>query len=118
MKGEITMKKSIILMIALLLISLLMFTGCSEEQTTDDTPTQEVTQADEITLSEEEATAIALENAGIQQTAANNLTVTADALDGVDVYVVAFDWSGFDYQYTINAATGEIIETLFDGEVL
>lgn len=112
------MRRSLFIMLAVLCVAVFALSGCTKE---DPTPTETnaiTTEAAADNVDENGAKAIALEDAGIPETAANNLTVTTGEVDGAKVYVVAFDWSGFDYQYTISASTGEIVETIFDGSVL
>ncbi len=108
------MKKSIIILLAVLFIAIFALGGCAKS----NDPSIETPAADNSSISEDDALAIVLEDAGIQETAAENLTITEDEVDGKHAYVIAFVWSGFDYQYTVDASTGEFIEVLFDGEVL
>lgn len=113
------MKRSLVVLLVILLGAVFALSGCTEADEPAPTETFAVTtEAVADVVDENGAKAIALEDAGIPETAANNLVVTTGKVDGAKVYVVAFDWSGFDYQYTISAATGEIVETIFDGEVL
>ncbi|MBE6824180.1 MAG: hypothetical protein E7513_02420 [Ruminococcaceae bacterium] len=109
------MKKSIIILLAVLFVAIFALGGCAkaEDPTTDDPAVSDAASVDE-----DGAKAIALEDAGVPETAAEDLTVTSEEVDGEQVYVIAFVWSGFDYQYTVSASTGEIVETIFDGEVL
>ena len=107
------MKKLICLLLTVLFVSAFALSGC-EGSDTNTTDTPEETTAAAVTIDEAEAKEIALSDAGVPETAAENLTVKLEN----DSYVVAFVWSGFDYQYTINASTGEITEILFDGSVL
>ena len=74
----------------------------------------EVTTVAEIKIDEATAKEIVFTSLSIQETAAENLTVKFEN----NTYVIAFDWSGFDYQYTVDASTGEIIEKIFDGDVI
>lgn len=74
----------------------------------------ETTTPELILISEQEAKEIVWADLSIRESAANNLTVE---LKG-SAYVIAFDWSGFDYQYTVNGQTGEIDEIIFDGDPL
>ncbi len=109
------MKNSIIILLAMLLIVTFALGGCTMEETPEpDAPAV----TNEAAVDEDGAKAIALEDAGIPETAAEYLAIKSDEVDGVKVYVVTFVWSGFDYQYTISAGTGEIIETIFDGSVI
>ena len=108
------MKRSIVILLAVLLISVFALGGCSSS----NDPSIETPAANNSSISEEDALAVALEDAGIQESAAEELNVEATDVDGSKAYVISFVWSGFDYQYTIDASSGEIIEALFDGEVV
>ena len=106
------MKRLAYLMVAALLAMSVMLCGCSEEVDTTPTATATESTAAEIIIDEAGAKEIALADACIPETAAENLTVE---LEG-NSYIVSFQWSGFDYQYTVNGTNGEITEELFDGE--
>lgn len=108
------MKKSIIILLAVLFVVIFAFGGCARP----NDPSIETPAADTSSISEDEAKAIALEDAGITETAAEGLAIEVVEFEGEKAYVITFVWSGFDYQYTIDAGTGEIVETIFDGEVL
>lgn len=106
------MKKLICLLLTVLFVSAFALSGCEGSDTNTTDAPEKTTAA--VTIDEAEAKEIALSDAGVPETAAENLTVKLEN----NSYVVAFVWSGFDYQYTINASTGEITEVLFDGSVL
>lgn len=117
------MKKILALLIAITLTATLV--GCGESNTDTDTNSapkiEETTSADNEgkteavnMIDEAEAKEIVFADLSIQETAAKDLTVKLEN----NAYVIAFSWSGFDYQYTVDATTGEITETIFDGEVL
>lgn len=91
-------------------------TACNSGSTenTETTKEVEVTTVAEIKIDEATAKEIVFTSLSIQETAAENLTVKFEN----NTYVIAFDWSGFDYQYTVDASTGEIIEKIFDGDVI
>lgn len=113
------MKRIICLLFTVLFALTFVLGGCTDAK--DPTPTETnaiTTEAAADNVDENGAKAIALEDAGITETAAKNLAVNIDEAAGAKVYVVTFEWSGFEYQYTIKASTGEIIETMFDGEVI
>jgi len=113
------MKRIICLLFTVLFAVAFVLGGCTEAQ--DPTPTETnaiTTEAAADNVDENGAKAIALEDAGISETAAQNLAVNTDEVDGAKVFVITFEWSGFEYQYTIKASTGEIVETIFDGEVI
>lgn len=105
--------------LGILLISTFMV-GCNNGGTENTETTKEaVSVIDETTeavntIDEAEAKEIVFADLCIQETAAENLTVKLEN----NAYVIAFDWSGYDYQYTVDAVTGDITEIMFDGEVL
>ena len=110
------MKKTIriIAMVLCLLMCTAVMFACGKGDS-NGTKTAETTAAPEVELiSEEEAKEIVWADLSIQETAANNLTVELKD----NAYIIAFDWSGFDYQYTVNGQTGVIDEILFDGDPL
>ncbi|HZX20771.1 MAG TPA: PepSY domain-containing protein [Clostridia bacterium] len=53
---------------------------------------------------------IALKHAGLAEFAIRSLEVELDREDGVIIYEVEFKYNGFEYEYEINAATGEIMD--------
>ena len=95
-------------------------TACNNGDTENtDTTKEAVSVIDETTeavsmIDETAAKEIVFADLCIKESAAENLTVKLEN----NAYVIAFVWSGFDYQYTVDATTGEIIETIFDGDVL
>ena len=54
---------------------------------------------------------IALSHAGLSQNNVRDLDVEKDSKKGTIVYEVDFEANGYDYDYDINAATGEIIKS-------
>lgn len=102
--------------LGILLISIVMV-ACNNGDT--ETTKEAVSVIDETTeavsmIDEAAAKEIVFADLCIKESAAENLTVKLEN----NAYVIAFVWSGFDYQYTVDATTGEIIETIFDGDVL
>jgi uncharacterized membrane protein YkoI len=97
-------------------------TGCTDDagpggETTSVPPTNEpstvaTTNAPEPDpadfISQEEAIRIALEQAQLTEDKVVNLRVRERSDDGVTEYEVDFDYGNFDYDYDINAITGEI----------
>ena len=61
-------------------------------------------------ITKEDATAIGLNHAGITSDQIQTLEVEFDCEDGVIVYEVVFTSNGQEYEYDINAETGEIID--------
>lgn len=113
------MKKTLLILLAVLFVAAIALSGCSNSSpapAADDAVTEAAAPVADI--GEDAAKAAALEKAGITETAAENLTVKTEEVDGVQAYIVAFEWSGFEYEYTVNAATGDIIQEIFDGDVI
>ena len=52
---------------------------------------------------------IALENAGIAETDADGINAELDRESTYAVYEITFDAAGYDYEYDVDAATGEIV---------
>ncbi|MGT2910645.1 PepSY domain-containing protein [Streptococcus cameli] len=63
-------------------------------------------------ISEEQAKEAALKHAGLAESAVSQLTIQLDMENGQQVYEVDFNdtTAGLDYDYTIDAVTGEIVE--------
>lgn len=59
---------------------------------------------------------IALSDAGIKAENAENLTAHYETDDGISVYEVSFSLAGYEYEYTIKASDGKILEA--DREIL
>ena len=62
-------------------------------------------------LGEEEALTLALKHAGIQADQAQRVRVEADWEDGRAVYEVEFVADGYEYEYEVDAYTGEILKS-------
>ena len=62
-------------------------------------------------LGEEEALALALKHAGIQADQAEKVRAEADWEDGRAVYEVEFVADGYEYEYEVDAYTGEIVKS-------
>lgn len=60
-------------------------------------------------ITKDEAKAIALKHAGLSESSIKHLEIEYDKDDGVYKYEVSFDHNGYEYDYDINALTGEII---------
>ena len=65
-------------------------------------------------ISRDKAKSIALEHAGVSESQVYDLEVDLDSERGTMVYEVSFDASGYEYDYDINATTGEIIKSKKD----
>ena len=90
--------KTIITLCALSLSALLL-SGCSSQ----------TSQAEYIGI--DAAKSVALEAAGVAESAATFSTAGLDKRNGVDYYAVDFTANGQQYEYDIDAVTGVIIDT-------
>ncbi len=69
-----------------------------------------INAAESSLITADKAKEIALEDAGLAKTDTVNLTAHKDIDNGVTVYEIDFQSGGYEYDYDINAETGEIIE--------
>ncbi len=123
------------LVILCIFVATLFMTSCSNSETennqvvpqsTQDTtvPNNNATEkpientasnsAQENLISKDAAKKIALDHAKVNEADAEKLKTDLDYEDGIRVYEVEFDSLGYEYDYDINAKTGEIIK--FDKE--
>lgn len=63
-----------------------------------------------ITVSMEQAKEIALQDAGIKETDAQELEIKRERDHGMVVYEIDFEVERVEYEYLIDAATGDILE--------
>lgn len=115
------MKKSTI-MVLMLGLSLMILVGCggSPSSTAKPTPTVAPTVTATPTaapsvgsaavISNDQAKAIALQHAGLAEPDVWALKVEQGTENGRNVYEVNFDYDGKEYDYDIDAATGEIVK--------
>ena len=82
----------------------------STTQTQTQTPAQ-TTPAQPTYIGEEAAKKAALSHAGFDESAVTNLKVELDTDDGTVHYDVDFKQGGMEYDYDINATTGEIMKS-------
>lgn len=69
----------------------------------------------------EKSVAVALADAGYQQNQVTDLRSNFDKEDGVDVYEIEFTAGNYEYEYTVKAADGSILESEIktpDGKLL
>lgn len=129
------MKKKTILGVSLVILSLLAATlfmsSCSGRETeniqvvpqsTQDTtvPNNNATempienkaepQNDGDLISKDDAKRIAFDHAKINEADAKRLKIDLDYDDGIRVYEIEFDAQGLEFDYDINAKTGEILK--------
>lgn len=113
-----------------LLAATLFITGCNrgeiENSTVQPQSTQDTTISGNIAtekpidnqspiITREEANKNALSHAGISAENAERFQSTLEWEDGRQVYEIEFDYSGYEYDYEIDAKTGEIVK--FDKEL-
>lgn len=87
----------------------------SQDDTGDSTSQASSSASGSGSITEEEATAIALEHAGVTQEEATLYRVKADREDGQAVYEVEFAVGTTEYDYTIAQDTGKILS--YDSDV-
>lgn len=110
-------KRSIFALTAVIIAAFFMLGACSADKKaeTDATETQITTDGYQNILDEGSAKGIALTEAGADESSVENLTVESKEADGEQVYVVSFSFNGSDFEYTINAQSGEITEEFING---
>ena len=86
--------------IAVVLLAALLLTGCTVFAT------KETAQ-----ITEEEAKSIALQDAGLTEEQVTGLQARLDRDDGRPVWEVEFRQDGFEYDYTIHAESGKVLES-------
>ncbi len=62
-------------------------------------------------IGEQKAKEIALNHAGVSENDARELEAELDRENGTVIYEISFDSNGYEYDYEINALTGEIIHS-------
>lgn len=80
----------------------------SEESQTDASSTGEKTQSGGTLISEEEAKKIALKDAGFKEEEISGIRIKLETDDGVQEYEVDFYADNKEYDYDIDAVSGEI----------
>ena len=89
----------------LVLLSALMLTACSESNTGKS-------------ISEDKATDIVLKDAKLTKKEVSNFQIKSDKEDGKATYEIDFDTDKKEYDYTVNAETGKILEKSTDSKGL
>ena len=127
-----TLAISLVLMI-IGLMSVFAMTGCSFDQESaaaaeDTAVTEEMASEEplidasealgdnqnEDVISEDMAKTIALEDAGFSESDVEYLNVVLDRDDGRTEYEIDFQKGELEYEYTLDAATGDILESETD----
>lgn len=70
---------------------------------------QEAIPTDKAKLTNEEAKAIAVKDAGLTLSQVSHLRAQYEIDDGIPQYDVEFSYNGFEYSYEIHAETGKIL---------
>ncbi len=111
------------LVILCLLIATLFITGCSNSETENSTTvpqsTPDTTVSGQVAtekpvenaiITKESAKKIALTHAGVSEENAQRFQSKLDWEDGRQVYEIEFDYGSLEYDYEIDAKTGEILQ--------
>ena len=111
------------LVIVCLLVATLFISGCSNTETENSTTIPQATPDTTVTnqtatdkpiessdITKEKAKRIALTHAGASEDKIQRLELKADWEDGRQVYEIEFDFEGLEYDYEIDANTGEILK--------
>ena len=102
--------------ILLLMLVVLLLAGCQIPATVPvvttaepvDGTTTAISRTEALRITEEEAKAIALEHAGLNTGAVKGFSIELDVGEGV--YEVEFNTKGIEYDYEIDAYSGEILQ--------
>ena len=65
----------------------------------------------ELNITEEEAKAIILDHAGLKENEIAKYRIELDNERGKAVYEVEFDSATYEYEYEVNAETGEVLKS-------
>ncbi|MBR5809015.1 MAG: PepSY domain-containing protein [Clostridia bacterium] len=111
------------LVIVCLLVATLFISGCSNTETENSTTIPQATPDTTVTsqtatdkpiessdITKEKAKRIALTHAGASEDKIQRLELKEDREDGRQVYEIEFDFEGLEYDYEIDAKTGEILK--------
>ena len=115
------------LVILCLLVATLFITGCSNSETENNMAVPQATADTTVsgqnatekpiessTITKEAAKKIALSHAGAKEESVERYKSNLDYEDARQVYEIEFNFNGFEYDYEIDAKTGEILK--FDKE--
>ncbi len=109
----------ICLVILCLLVATLFISGCSNQETenstvvptaTPDTTVSGQNVTDNSTITKEDAKKVALSHAGATEDNIKRFESKLDYENGRHVYEIEFDFNGYEYDYEIDAKTGEILQ--------
>jgi len=94
---------------ALMLAGTLLLTGCGDSAQLDTAMENIGSRAVRNPITREQAQAIALEHAGLTSGQVTHLRTEYEVDDGVPRFEVQFRQDRWEYDYEINANTGEIL---------
>ena len=80
-----------------------------EPAQTDPTQGVDANPAENFVITEAEAKAIALADAGVNETQIRDFEIERDFERGIYLYEISFEYGGKDYEYAVNAADGQIL---------
>lgn len=116
------------LVIVCLLVATLFISGCSNSETENGTVVPQSTPDTTVSgqnvtdnpvetsgITAEKAKRIALTHAGATEDTVQRFESKLDNEDGKQVYEIEFDFNGFEFDYEIDAKSGEILK--FDKEL-
>lgn len=102
------MKKLLSVLVAVLILVGLV--GCAASENTDQSGATKTAQNKSSILNPEEVQAVALNHAAVTADQVTLLHTRYEVDDGVPEYEVEFRYEDQEYDYTIHAETGEILE--------
>lgn len=76
----------------------------------DDEDGKQYTSASVNLIGEQKAKDAALAHASVSNGSTSNFVLELDRDDGMEIYEIEFNAGGYEYEYEINAATGEVIK--------
>ena len=101
-------KKFLSLLVAVLILAGLV--GCAASENTDQSGATQPAQRQVSQLTAKEAQTIALEHANLTAEQVTLLRTHYDEDDGVPEYEVEFRQGDYEFDYTIHAVTGQVLE--------
>ena len=80
----------------------------AEQNNTNYSDQQSTNTSSEAKISKEKAKEIALKHANAEESKISDYEIDLDTENGVLVYEISFDYNGKEYDYDVDANTGEI----------
>ena len=103
------MKKLFTLLLALSVLMISLMAGCDSNKEKENAKETQATTEASKKLTEDEAIQIAMEHAKLSKDAVTRLHAEYEIDDGVPTWEINFDHERMEYDYEINAETGDII---------